>query len=203
MIHMNHMAILVGTALVAAPSLIRAQTPEYQLRFLTHAQWTPPGAKVGIAGWAVLPNVMNESDPWRTLLLGGALLRGERRWVELMAGALVSELGSPTYELDVRWLERLSWAAFFLEAEYNFGQERLFIITNGTVPLRLGALRLRAGIEGEWVHSPVSDVAIAGPRITIALPLCGGWCRDAAITTAYRMQSNGHRVVRQYVGVNF
>lgn len=196
-------ALIIGAALVASPSVMPAQNPEYQLRFLTHGQWAPSGAQVGLAGWAVLPNVMNENDPWRTLLLGGALLRGERRWVELMGGALVSELGSPTFELDVRYLERLRWASFFLEAEYNFGQERLFIITNGTVPFRLGAVRMRAGIEGEWVHSPVSDVAIAGPRITIALPLCGGWCRDAAITTAYRMQSNGLRIVRQYVGVNF
>ena len=193
---------LVSALLMGMPHMLSAQDPEYQLRFITHARWTPPGSGVGLAAWAILPNVMNEADPTRTLLLGGGLLRNRVRWVEVMAGALIHAEGTNTM-LSVRYLERLPRWSLYLEGEHNVGDRKTSVVTNATVPAALAGLRLRAGLEGEWIHTPTSDAQIIGPRLTVTLPICGRLCSESAITTALRFHRDGHVVVRQYVVVTF
>lgn len=187
--------------LVLAPAALRAQ--EYQLRFLTHGQLVPRAAPLGLAGWAILPNVMNENDPWRTKLLGGVVLRNERRWVEVLVGAMLSELARPAPEINVRYQERGRRLSFSMDAEYTVPSSRLSLIGNSTVRLQLAGLRVGLGVEGEWTRVPGPDVLITGPRVAVTVPLCSALCRSAAVITAYRMHRDGQRTVRQYVAVNF
>lgn len=40
---------------------------------------------------------------------------------------------------------------------------------------------------------------ILGPRLSIPLAMCRRVCKDASVNTAYRIQSDGRRFLRNYV----
>ena len=192
---------IVLAALVSAAAC--AQETAYQLRIVTHMQLVPKDRKVGIAAWGVLPDVMNRR-PLRGLLLCGPVYKQENRWVEFMAGGLVTSSGPPSFELDVRYSERsLKRMHAFVEGEYNFHTRKLFIFPSATAPVRIGGARFGVGAESDFVFAPHSRLTVVGPRVAVPLPVCRRPCKDCSLITAYRFQSDGRRVVRNYVVFSF
>src|SRR3989338_8670365 len=71
---------------------------DFQLRIPFHAQYVPESWKVddktelGIAGWAVLPDVMARGNNTATLFACGPLLKyGDGSWAEIMGGCKRNE----------------------------------------------------------------------------------------------------------------
>ena len=192
-------AVLAALASTAA----RAQGTSYQLRIVTHAQLVPKDRKVGMSAWGVLPDAMNHR-PMRGLLLCGPVYKQEKRWVEFMAGGLVSSREPASFELDARYSDRsLKPTNAFVEAEYNFRTRELSIFPSATVPIRIDRMQLGIGAESDFVFAPHNRLAVIGPRVAVPLPICRRLCKDCSLITAYRFQSDGRRVVRQYVAFNF
>src|SRR6185369_16880851 len=102
-------AALLSLALVcAASSSARAQgSPEGQFRFLIHKQYVPEGRSIGLAGWAVKPDVLKADSP-KALLVAGLLLKGDGRWTEIMLGELVGPNGHGQEVLNLR--SSAAWA---------------------------------------------------------------------------------------------
>ena len=193
---------LIGLAAfhgTAAP----AQGTDYQLRIVGHTQLVRKDHTVGIAAWGVLPDVVNQR-PLRGLLLCGAVYKRENRWTEFMAGGLFSNREPPAFELDLRYSERgVKRLNAFLEAEYNFRTHKLLILPNATVPVQINRVRFRIGVESDFVFAPNNRLAVIGPRVAIPLPVCHRLCKDSSLISGYRFQSDGRRVLRQYLAFNF
>ncbi|MCI0724148.1 MAG: hypothetical protein L0338_35090 [Acidobacteria bacterium] len=190
------------------PALISAQAGsiEYQGRILAHLQHVPNSDKnkrIGIAAWAILPNVVR-SDPFRALVLGGLLFKSEKRWIEFMAGGLMTSDGTHALELNVRTLDKsLKRAEIFLETEYLFRDRKLTIFPNATTSVRIKGISLKVGIEADLAFAPKGNVFIVGPRVALPLPICRRVCKSAFLTTAYRFPTEGRKTLRQYLVLNF
>jgi hypothetical protein len=149
------------------------------------------------------PDVMNEHS-LRGLLLAGVVCKRERRWVEFMAGGLFSNNEPAGFELDLRYSDRsLKWINAFAETEYNFRTRKFFVLPSATVPARIAGMRVGIGAESDFVFAPGNRLVIAGPRLVLPLPVCRRFCRDFSLVTAYRFQSDGRQVLRQYLAFNF
>ena len=189
--------------LILIPALPAAgQDVSYQLRLVGHTQVVRAGDRFGVAAWGVLPDVMNQTS-LRALLFGGGVYKRETGWIEFMGGALLSRTEKTTYEIDVRYSGRLSRISVFAESEYNGGTRKWFILPSATVPARIARLRFGVGAESDFVFSPGGKLIVAGPRVAVPLPLCRHVCRGASVITALRLQSDGRRVVRNYVAFAF
>jgi hypothetical protein len=172
---------------------------EYQARLVLHKQFALTGEhdRFGLATWGVLPNLV-QTDPFRGLFLIGPSIRGQDRWVEVMGGALLSSDGQNSPVVNVRYLDRSNKRLdVFAEAEYAFRERRWFLQPIVTTPLQVKRIRLRVGAEADFVFRPGKTLAIAGPRLTVPLH------RHASFVTSLRFASDGGRVVRQYLVLNF
>src|SRR5215469_496843 len=203
---MLHTTTYTFTTLILAvlmSTVLPAQELDYQLRIVGHTQLVKKGNRVGLAAWVVFPDVMNEHS-LRALLLGGVVYKRERRWIEFMAGGLFSGNELAGFELDLRYSDRsLKWINAFLETEYNFGTRKLFVQPSAAVPVRIARIRAGIGAESDFVFAPGNRLAVAGPRLVLPLPVCRRFCRDFSLITAYRFQSDGRRVLRQYLAFTF
>src|SRR5262249_15135993 len=154
---------------------------DYQLRIVGHTQLVKQSHNVGLAAWGVLPDVMNEHS-LRGLLLAGVVYKRERRWVEFMAGGLFSNNEPAGFELDLRYSDRsLKWINAFVETEYNFRTQKLFVLPSATVPFRIVRIRWRIGAESDFVFAPGRRLVIAGPRLVLPLPICRRLCKDFSL----------------------
>lgn len=202
---MLHVSCAITTLILAmlASNGLHAQGLDYQLRIVGHTQLVKKSNKVGFAAWVVFPDVMNEHS-LRALLLGGVVYKRERRWIEFMAGGLFSSNEPAGFELDLRYSDRsLKWIHAFVETEYNFRTRKLFFQPSAAIPARIARIRVGIGAESDFVFAPGNRLAVAGPRLVLPLPVCRRVCRDSSLITAYRFQSDGRRVLRQYLAFNF
>lgn len=199
--HRTKISILFSVwCIVCLPPILGAQSqsPEFQLRLLSHAQIVGKKNDVGIALWGILPNVM-ATDPFRALLLGGVVFKSEQRWLEVMGGLVITTHGEKEFEMDVRAVERsLGWAEVFAEVEYNFPQRRTYLSPIITTPAQLFCFDLKVGIELDVFLWPEMSNIFIGPRVGFALP----FTRQLVLTTAYKIQQNGRPILKQYVLFN-
>lgn len=180
-----------------------AQDGDYQLRILLHKQFVAKERHTGVAGWIVLQNLMNKASE-RQLLLFGAVYKADKRWLEVMAGGLVSRNEPASFLLDVRYADRGSkWLSSFIETMYNFRTRSFLLSPSATSPMRVKRVRFRVGLEGDFTFAAKSKTAIAGPRVVFPLPICRSFCKELSLISAYRFQSDGRRVVRNYLAFNF
>jgi hypothetical protein len=174
---------------------------DYQLRVFAHRQWITAGSSWGVAAWGVLQDVT--AHPQRALVLGGAVYSKKKRWLEIMAGSLVVRNQVPSFQIDARFLDASRAANIFMEAQYNTRAKSLALMPVVTVPLRVPGVRLRVGVEGDLTLAKERRSFVSGPRVALGLPICRRLCRDASFITAYRFQSGGRRVLRNYIGLTF
>src|SRR5262245_62119239 len=180
---------------------LHAQDGDYQLRILAHAQFVPKDRHVGVSAWVILPNVMNQESQLRLFLLGG-VYKADKRWIEVMAGGLLSRDQSTSFVLDARYSQRTKWMNSFFNVAYNFRTQSLLISPNATLPARIKRVPLRLGAEGDFVFAPSHQSRMVGPRVVVPLPVCRV-CKEFSLVSAYRFQSDGRRVVRNYLAVTF
>jgi len=198
------MAIPVRTIAVFALLLASAsgQDGDYQLRVLAHTQFIPKGKKLGLAAWGILPNTLNQASQRRLVLTGG-VYKNDKRWVEVMAGGLFSRNEPSSFVLDLRYSERYKRTNTSLEVLYNFRTDSLLINPGFTTPVRIKRLRAAVGGEADLNFGARNRNWVAGPRVVIPVPVCRRICKDASLVTAYRFHSDGRRVVRNYIALNF
>jgi len=179
---------------------------DFQLRIPFHAQYVPESWKVddktelGIAGWAVLPDVMARGNNTATLFACGPLLKyGDGSWAEIMGGCKRNEDGYTDPFVNLRFLEkRISRLNIGGDLEYYPGEERrrFYSLLTADTPISLGKYSMRAGLESEniFFFSGKKDSFGVGPRIVFPIPQKLSPHFAVALTIGYQ-----HRTDRDFL----
>ncbi len=135
-------------------------------------------------------------------MLGGVLLNRQKRWFEVMLGAVVSTNGIVEPVVNTRLLEKsLQRLELFNELEYNFHSNRFY--ANGILAAQFSGSALRIGVEADLILSQNGNLSNIGPRLTLQLPILENICKSLLLTTAFKFQSDNTRILRQYIIMNF
>lgn len=154
---------------------------DFQLRIPFHLQYAPESwanekMTFGIAGWAVLPDVMANGNNTASLFAGGPLLKyGNGSWAEIMGGCKRNEDGYSDAFINLRFLEKIIPSLNIGgDLEYYPGQarRRFYCLLTADTPVALGKYSMRVGIESENIFSFSSkkDSFGIGPRVVLPIP---------------------------------
>ncbi len=183
--------IVLSTSLVFGQSKGRA---DYQFRLLMHKQTENFG------GWWVFPDMTADSNTFRSLAVAGPLFKWDDGWIETMGGVLVHQDGLVEPLANIRVSEDLiSKLNVFADVEYFFRNPRLYWWLGVSMPIKIGKLNTRIGIESENVtFKGRQDSLGIGPSFSVQLP----FCRKATLVTAYEFRNDGD-FLRHYLVFNF
>lgn len=175
---------------------------DFQLRIPFHLQYVPEswnknkGTEFGIAGWAILPDVMAKNNNTASFLVFGPLIKyGEGNWVEIMGGSRINDDGYIDPLINLRFLEkRIPRLNVFGDVEYFPGEkrQRLYSLFSADTPLNLGKYVVRVGVESEDIFSfsGKKDSLGIGPRIVLPLPKKMSPFLTSSLTIAYQCRSD-------------
>jgi len=159
-----------------------------QSRLAVHAG-RPALDSLGLAGWAIVPNLLDKSGI-KSLVLGGVSCRYQTGYTEALAGALLTQ-SEARLLINLRSFCNLKWL-------HNYGELQWFPKTNSgsttfwsDVPVRLvGQVICKVGLEANCYFNPNNYEA--GPNLV--LPLSD----KATLIGAYLIKNNGEWYVRFY-----
>ncbi|OGE73985.1 MAG: hypothetical protein A3I07_04415 [Candidatus Doudnabacteria bacterium RIFCSPLOWO2_02_FULL_42_9] len=182
--------LVLALLLVTSP-LFAGQHSDYQLRPLVHWQ-IPNNEGRGIAGWTIFPDI---TQPFRTVIVAGWLMKDGQNWLEIMSGGVFTA-STRTPLINVRAYNRNKRTDLYTEFQIrpNLTLASVFV----TSPLQIKNFVFRSGFEFEAVtglNGNIKNQALVGPRISFTVPKIA-WLSVA--TVAYT-DLRGHLIMRNYI----
>lgn len=207
---MNRHFLILGILMSFTAQTGLAQSgPDYQLRIPTHFQFVENGNEqghaVGLAGWAIFPNVMADKGQGSFLFVAGALWRTNPSgsWIEFMVGNRFNRSGYTDPLVNIRFSNNHPKGVnLYGEAGYFFREirKRSYALVAVDVPVPIGKSGLRLGIESENTHFPTKpDSWGIGPRVVIPLPPVLFSKMRFSVATAYQCFRTDRAFIRTYV----
>lgn len=193
-------------AVVFAPIIGHAQSSEvdYQFRPLVHGQYViSMKSGIGVGFWGALSDT-TRADPFKRWAAAGLLVKREKRWLEVMAGAgrfYKDATISPV--IDVRFSDTSTKRVRFFGEVFYPTRKVLFVSAVTTPLVKQERFLLEAGGEADiWVGLGTKGVDPkttkssygGGPRIAVLL-----W-KKVSISVAYHFST---KILRNYLVVVF
>ncbi len=183
--------------------------PDYQLRIPAHFQLVTHGnegtkGQFGLAGWAILPNVMAPNNHTAVLVVGGVLWRQSsgRSWIEFMGGNRLNQNGYVDPLVNIRFAHN-HYQSFNLYGEmghfFRVKERRSYVMIAVDAPLlAVGKSGLRVGVESENTYFPAKPTSWGiGPRVVIK------FSPKVSLATAYQCFRTDRAFVRTYITATF
>jgi hypothetical protein len=197
---MKTVLIVVGCLIWS--TLAQAQQDDYQLRLTFHKQIVF-GNEQGLAFWTNMPDV-TQTEPNRSVLLGGWLHKEPSSWQEVMGGALVTFDGKAKPLFDVRLYSTGKRTDIY--SEIMLRPDLVNMQAFVTTPLPKKWWSMRAELEWDIVAPlarpdqvvPIPTRSLIGPRVSIKVPKIP----SLQTATVCFFDLHGGVVVRTYVSVN-
>lgn len=178
---------------------------DLQFRVPTHIQVKEEGG-LGLASWAVFPDITTERNGKAMLLVSGILWQVDQKFVaEMMAGGKVNQDGYVDPLINIRLFDaHMSKLGVSVEIQQTFRNDRLrflwWVATD--TPVALGKFKMKVGAETENIHFlGKKDTWGIGPRVIVPLPLHLPKFLRPVVMVTYQIHSD-RNYVRVYTLTN-
>ena len=192
--------ILISSPILFIAPLSAQNRADYQFRPSVHVQLPVGTNGLGVAGWLIMPNLLEQPRP-KIYAAGGWLIKEKNSWQEFMAGGLFCADGSVQPALNFR-----TYSSFIKAGGLDFYSGFMLrpdrAIVDPYVTYPIGQFRL--GLETELtagLEAGVNNSARLGPRLSIKIPKTSLTFATSALFDV--KGGKGDTVVRTYLLFNF
>lgn len=174
---------------------------DMQIRIPTHIQ--PQSDGLGMAGWAVLPNVLAENNQGATLLVAGMVWKNKLDWLEIMGGVHRSQTGYTDPLINIRFQESpLKQLAVSGEIQQTFKSAKRrtlwWLVLDTPTPF----FKARVGVEIENINFWSGKYSYGlGPRVSLPIPLYLPHGTKLSVAYTYQFKT-GNDFGRVYILTN-
>jgi len=176
--------------------LANATPPQSRLAIHAGRQLPVLDSLVGLAGWAVVPNLLDKAG-LKSLVVVGLSQRYQGGSVEFLVGGLFTQQEARPL-VNVRSWYNWRWLHNYGELQWFPKQQSGLTTIWSDIPVRLnGNVLFKTGIEANYYFNPGKDSYELGPNLVV--PLSGG----VIFTVAHLKNNTGEWCTRIYTTINF